>query len=386
MTATRLTTVLGVPPTRDGVEWALVLAFLGIRAFDLTQTALAMATGSLAASTAPAVDLGLTTAMALESVLLGGWLWRRGSLLPLRWPIAADFVLALVWVLSVPVYLPPLSRVAVWTMWAYPVTLSTVALIGGVMPRLWQVLAASGILGLGYVAVVAVPLTGSDSGRATGVANALAYPGFALVSFLFCRFVRRLADAADTARHRVRELERGRSRALVHDLLVYLRLDRFAEADDETRVAMVTQARRKYEQMRAYVDGTDDDADLEAHLRLVLGLHPLLATRHVVDVERGIRLPRDAMEQLGRAVDTALANVEQHAPGAEVVVTLRADRDQVAVTVHDNGPGFDPGETGPGYGIAEILGRQLELVGGHSVVTSSPGEGTDISITIPTRP
>jgi signal transduction histidine kinase len=375
-----------IPPARTGVERSLVLAFLGIRTFDLAQTAVALATGSLAGATAPALDLSFVAAVTIESLLLGWWLLRRGSMLPLHWPVAGDFLLSLALVLSVPSYLPPPSRLAVWTMWAYPVTLSTVTLIGGVLPRYGQVLAAAAALGSGYLVVVAMPLTGNDSGRPTGVANAFAYPGFALVSFAFCRFVRRLADAADTARQRVVELEQDRSRALVHNLLAYLRLDRFAEASDETRVTMMSQAQEKYDQMRSYVDGTDTSQVLEVQLHAVLKLHPLLATRHIVDVEEGLRLPTDAVEHLGRAVDTALANVEQHAPGAEVVVTLRSDRDHVTVTIHDNGPGFDPEDCRPGYGIAEILGRQLEQVGGRSVVNSSPDHGTDVLIMVPRQP
>jgi two-component sensor histidine kinase len=304
-------------------------------------------------------------------------------MLPRRWPVVADFVFSLLLVLSAPAYLPPLSRLNVWAMWAYPVTLSTVTLIGGVLPRLGQVMTASGILAVGYLAVVAVPLTGDNSGRASGVANAFAYPGFALVAFVFCRFVRRLADAADVARRRVGELERDRSRALVHDLLVYLRLERFAEADNEARLAMITQARAKYEQMRSFVDGTNEARDLVSHLNGVLKLHTSLAATPIVDLEPSIRLPQDAIEHLGRAVDTALSNVEQHAAGAQVLVKLCSDDKQVVVTIHDNGPGFDPIVTRPGYGIAEILGRQLELVGGRTVVNSVPGSGTDLTIMIP---
>ena len=43
------------------------------------------------------------------------------------------------------------------------------------------------------------------------------------------------------------------------------------------------------------------------------------------DAEPGIQLPYDAVEQLGRALDTALANAEQHAPGASVSMTVQAE-------------------------------------------------------------
>jgi hypothetical protein len=78
------------PATKPGVELALVWAFLGIRAFDLAQAAIALAAGSLRKSSDPSLDIGLAIAMAAESVLLGRWLLRRGSMLPFGWPIAAD--------------------------------------------------------------------------------------------------------------------------------------------------------------------------------------------------------------------------------------------------------------------------------------------------------
>ena len=72
--------------------------------------------------------------------------------------------------------------------------------------------------------------------------NAPTFPGFAAVAFLVSRFIRELASGADASRKRVVELEQDRSRAFIHDLLVCLRLDRFAQVDDETRAVMIAQA------------------------------------------------------------------------------------------------------------------------------------------------
>ena len=43
------------------------------------------------------------------------------------------------------------------------------------------------------------------------------------------------------------------------------------------------------------------------------------------------------------------------------------------------------GDGPPGFGISEILGRQLAGVGGTSVVESCPGAGTVVRITVPAR-
>jgi signal transduction histidine kinase len=361
-----------------------VFGVLSLRAFDLLQGTFALATGSLTASTNPRLELTVFMLLVVESILLGAWLAKRRSLQPCAWPILADFCLALVTVGLVPAYI---SRSAVWTMWPWPVpvTLSTVVLLGASFARWRYVLASSCALALVYVAVMVLPLSGDSLGRSTALVNSLAYPGFAVLAFLFTRFVRRLATIADDARARVAELEREQGKARIHELLGYLRLDRFAKSDQEMRLIMIADARAKYEEMRSYVYGTEHLGDLDAHMRKALKLHPNLHVRTVINVDSGAGLAEEVLEQLQRALDTALSNAEQHAAGAEVVLSARSEGGRLIVTVRDDGPGFDLASTPRGFGIGEILGRQLEVVGGHGAVDSAPGRGTEVRITVPAR-
>ena len=379
-----LTRSMRRPDTRANIELSVVFGVLSLRAFDLLQGTFALATGSLAASTNPRLELTVFMVWGVESLLLGAWLAKRRSLQPCAWPILADFGLALVTVGLVPAYI---SRSAAWTEWPWPVpvTLSTVVLLGASFARWRYVLASSCTLALTYVAVMMLPLSGDSLGRSTGLVNSLAYPGFAVLAFLFTRFVRRLATIADDARARVAELEREQGKARIHELLSYLRLDRFAESDEEMRLLMIADAQAKYEEMRSYVYGTEHLGDLDAHMRKALKLHPNLHVRTVINVDSGAELGEEVLEQLQRALDTALSNAEQHAAGAEVVMSARSEGGQLIVTVRDDGPGFDLASTPRGFGISEILGRQLEVVGGHGAVDSAPGHGTEVRITVPTR-
>ena len=372
------------PDTRANVELSVVFGVLSLRAFDLLQGTFALATGSLAASTNPRLELTVFMVFGVESLLLAAWLAKRRSLQPCAWPILADFGLALVTVGLVPAYI---SRSAAWTGWPWPVpvTLSTVVLLGASLARWRYVLASSCTLALTYVAVMMLPLSGDSLGRSTALVNSLAYPGFAVLAFLFTRFVRRLATIADDARARVAELEREQGKARIHELLGYLRLDRFAESDEEMRLLMIADAQAKYEEMRSYVYGTEQLGDLDAHMRKALKLHPNLHVRTVINVDSGAELAEEVLEQLQRALDTALSNAEQHAAGAEVVVSARSEGGRLIVTVRDDGPGFDLASTPRGFGIGEILGRHLEVVGGHGAVDSAPGRGTEVRITVPTR-
>ena len=375
--------VSGPVAARPGVELAVVWAFLGLRGFVLGQAAIAVAAGSLSRSDNPPLDAALLGAVAVESLLLGRWLVRRRSMLPFGWPIAVDFGLSVLVLALAPAYIAPAARVDGWTIWAYPVALSTTLLVGAALASLAQALAVSGALSVAYAAAVAVPLFGDPALRMTTVVNATTFPGFAAVAFLVSRFIRELASSADAARKRVAELEQDRSRALIHDLLVYLRLDRFAQADDQTRAVMIAQAQAKHEQMRSYVDGTGGAPGLQARIDAVLQLHPAVAVSSQVEVGSDVQLPAESLDQLERALDTALANAEQHAPGANVVLSVRSGTDHLSVTVRDDGPGFDTASTRAGFGISEILGRQLAVVGGTGVVESRPGTGTVVRIMVP---
>jgi signal transduction histidine kinase len=268
-------------------------------------------------------------------------------------------------------------------MWAYSLNLSTVMLLAAALARPAQVLVVSGAQAITYLAVAGLPLINDATGRATAVANALALPGLALVAFLVVAFVRDLASTADAARKRVAELEQDRSRALIHDLLVYLKLDRFAQADDQTRAVMIAQAQAKHEQMRSYVDGTVGAPSVQARIEAVLRLHPALPISSHVEVSPDVQVPAETLEQLQHALDTALANAEQHAPGANVVLSARSAADHLSVTIRDDGPGFDAASTQAGFGISEIIGRHLAGVGGTGVVESTPGVGTVVRITVP---
>lgn len=369
-----------------GVEQTFAWAIAGVRVFDLVQAAVALATGSLRRSTNPTLDGSLLALVCAESIILGWWLVRRRSVRESRWPVTMDLVVGVLTVGLAVAYATPADRLGVWIMWAYPLTLSTAVFVGVTLHRWQSVLVCSCTLAVAYVVSVVLPLAGNSSGQATAVANALAYPGFAVLAYVFARLVRNLADTADRAKARVAELERERSKAYIHQLLPSVRLDRFAEADNAERSAMVARAQERFQKMRDYVDGVGSARDaqsVEAQVRSALELYRGLNITLAIELEDGVGLPMETLESLYLAIDTALANVEQYAPRSAVMVTARSTAKNIEITVCDNGPGFDETQIRRGFGITELLGRQLAAVGGQGVVTSRPGQGTNVRITIP---
>jgi len=80
----------------------------------------------------------------------------------------------------------------------------------------------------------------------------------------------------------------------------------------------------------------------------------------------------------------ALSNAVRHASPNKIAVDLRQDRDQTALTVQDNGAGFDPAEPVAGTANVPYL-TDAAHIGGELTVLGIPGMGTTVRVSIPRR-
>jgi len=90
-----------------------------------------------------------------------------------------------------------------------------------------------------------------------------------------------------------------------------------------------------------------------------------------------------------RVVQECLSNVQKHANASQVEVRLQAMKNGLEVSVQDNGQGFDPhkvvsGSNGEGVGLLSMRER-AELVRGRLSVRSSPGNGCQVVLYVPSR-
>jgi signal transduction histidine kinase len=93
-----------------------------------------------------------------------------------------------------------------------------------------------------------------------------------------------------------------------------------------------------------------------------------------------------AEEAVYFACSEAIQNVAKHAGcGAQVALRLDYLDGVLAVRMADDGRGFDPVRTPSGAGLRNIRAR-IEDVGGSSTVTSRPGRGTVLTISLPWPP
>lgn len=97
-------------------------------------------------------------------------------------------------------------------------------------------------------------------------------------------------------------------------------------------------------------------------------------------------LPDSYRTCIYRIVQEALTNCARHARAENVTVTVTSSGKQVTTSIVDDGAGFDPGsQARRGLGLLGIEERVREL-NGQLKVTSSPGNGTCVEVTLPCPP
>ncbi|MDY7041711.1 MAG: sensor histidine kinase [Chloroflexota bacterium] len=100
-------------------------------------------------------------------------------------------------------------------------------------------------------------------------------------------------------------------------------------------------------------------------------------------------LSTSVAEALYRVAQEALHNVARHARATRADVHLRCIPEQVSLTIHDNGVGFDTAQTRQGLGLANMQERVM-AAGGRLTIASQIGIGTtvlaEVGLTYPLGP
>ena len=99
-------------------------------------------------------------------------------------------------------------------------------------------------------------------------------------------------------------------------------------------------------------------------------------------IKNARRMDLEMEQAVYRMIQEALANVARHSQSDKVDVSLVYNADTVAVTVEDNGRGFDVSHKSGGMGL-RIIEERAESIGGQACIESEPGVGTKVVITAP---
>ncbi|MFI7643926.1 sensor histidine kinase [Nonomuraea sp. NPDC049400] len=103
------------------------------------------------------------------------------------------------------------------------------------------------------------------------------------------------------------------------------------------------------------------------------------------ELDSSLELPAAVEVAAYRIVQEAVGNALRHDAPRQITVTLREAGDNLAVTVSDDGTGFDPAANRAGVGMASMRERAAEL-GGTVRLESAPGRGTTVAALLPLRP
>jgi signal transduction histidine kinase len=195
----------------------------------------------------------------------------------------------------------------------------------------------------------------------------------------------RLAHERDAERAaRIRSEERDDLAARVHDSVLQTLALIQLHADDPRKTAAY--ARRQERELRSWLYG-DRDTGGESLSTLLAGAAADVEELHGVRVElasSGDAPVDEPVRALALAAREAMTNSAKHSGAQEIDVYAEATPERLAVFVRDRGAGFDPAAAPAGRrGIAESIVGRMERVGGRATVTSTPGQGTEVELSVP---
>ena len=202
----------------------------------------------------------------------------------------------------------------------------------------------------------------------------------------------RLLNAQEDERARIaRELHDDISQQLAVLKITLKRLGRTAPGD-AAAAAMIAEAVKRAEGIGISVHDLSHRLH-PARLRLI-GLVDALSELNRELSQPGVtitfthervppELPPDLTVCLYRIVQEALHNARKHSKARSVAVTLTGGSDRLALTIVDDGVGFDVDAAWRrGLGLISVRER-VEAIGGTFAVHSSPGAGTRLEVNVP---
>jgi signal transduction histidine kinase len=103
--------------------------------------------------------------------------------------------------------------------------------------------------------------------------------------------------------------------------------------------------------------------------------------RAELDIEPNVPVHGETEQALFRVLQEALANTARHSQASEVWVSLRTDNDHLALTIRDNGIGYQAGQEKKGIGL-DSMKERLAAVHGTLEISSVPLQGTCLTAVV----
>ncbi len=247
--------------------------------------------------------------------------------------------------------------------------------------------------GFGEAAGAAGPIGQVLARSLIGIVLGVAFAGSILMAIRVGRLVDEAAAAsqravADAAAEVARAIERDRLDAFVHDEVMGLLLA--ANRRGESAVA-AGQATATLAVLDDFGDGEGDgELEVAAAVETVRQAVVTAGAPHLgpwwipvsVRIEGEGTVPGEVVAALAGATTEAVRNVVRHAgPAATCEVEIVAAPGRMAVTVVDDGIGFDPGRVSEHrLGLSVSVRSRMIRAGGTAEIESAPGCGTRVAL------
>jgi signal transduction histidine kinase len=101
-----------------------------------------------------------------------------------------------------------------------------------------------------------------------------------------------------------------------------------------------------------------------------------------INIDPHRKLPVDARQNMYLIFKEAINNMIKHARATKVEIRMEEKKNQIVMTITDNGKGFSPAEETEGLGLGNME-KRAKRIGGHLEIHSRENAGTEIKLTLP---
>jgi signal transduction histidine kinase/phage shock protein PspC (stress-responsive transcriptional regulator) len=236
---------------------------------------------------------------------------------------------------------------------------------------------------VGAIVLVTARSGGWDAARDAAVAALLGVLGLA---FIVGPWLVRLARGLGGERaERVRSQERADVAAHLHDSVLQTLALIQKTAHDPATVARL--ARSQERDLRAWLFDSTHGTDPSTVAAALRAIGAEVDDAHGVPVEVvcvGDTAMTEPLRPIVLATREAVANAARHSGADRVDVYAEVGEGEIAVFVRDRGAGFDVDTIAADrQGVRNSIIDRMARHGGHAVVKSTPGSGTEVRLTLP---
>jgi signal transduction histidine kinase len=243
-------------------------------------------------------------------------------------------------------------------------------------------------VGVGIALVIAAGFAFLQATGALGAARDVLLAVVASVVVLGVIFapwiVRLVRSLAAERAQRIRSQERAELAAHLHDSVLQTLAMVQRRASEPHEVA--TLARRQERELRAWLAGRPAPGQVARVAPALEAAAAEVEERHGVPVEVvtvGDRELDAGAEAVVAAAREAMTNAAKFGAGSPVDVYAECADGRLQVFIRDRGPGFDrtaiPADR---RGVRESIIGRMERHGGRATITSAPGAGTEVELTL----